>query len=198
MLRRLYTVANFLNYVQSGFYNGLIFHRVIEGFMVQGGGFDIDLNQKDTGPAVINESTNGLKNLYGKVAMARTPHPHSATAQFFINHGDNDFLDFGQIAYSGQNAYFLAGYCVFGHVISGMDVVDNIAEMETGSVENPEGIMLQDVPIENVIIQSATITLESPVCAEPLKGDINGDCVVDLKDLYLLAKNWMSSNQLSP
>ncbi len=115
------TVANFLNYVQSGFYDGLIFHRVIEGFMVQGGGFDTDLNQKDTGPAILNESTNGLKNLYGTIAMARTRNPHSATSQFFINHGDNDFLDFGPVAYDGHNnAFYLAGYCVFGKVISGI------------------------------------------------------------------------------
>lgn len=194
------TVANFLNYVQSGFYNGLIFHRVIEGFMVQGGGFDIDLKYKTPSSSILNESTNGLSNRRGTIAMARSSTPHSATSQFFINHGDNEFLDFGSVGYDAMNNtyYYWPGYCVFGHVISGMDVVDNIAEMETGSVENPDGIMLQDVPIENVIIQSATITLESPVCAEPLKGDINGDCVVDLKDLYLLAKNWMSSNQLSP
>lgn len=194
------TVANFLNYVQSGFYDGLIFHRVIEGFMVQGGGFDTDLNYKTPSSAILNESTNGLSNTRGTISMARGNAPHSASSQFFINHADNQFLDFGSIGYDAINylQYYRIGYCVFGKVISGMDVVDNIAVMETDSVVNPDGIMMEHVPEVDVIIRSASITRASPVCAEPLEGDINGDCVVNLKDLYLLAKNWMTSNQLTP
>lgn len=137
------TVANFLKYVDDGFYNGTIFHRVIQGFMVQGGGFDADLAQKDTRPPVINEANNGLKNERGTVAMARTNDPHSATAQFFINHIDNAYLDHQSETVRGW------GYTVFGKITQGMDVVDTIAEVPVG----PMGRFRSDVPQETVTIE---------------------------------------------
>ena len=120
------TVANFLQYVKDGHYNGTVFHRVIDGFMIQGGGFDKDMKQKPTRGTVENEAANGLKNDYGTIAMARTPDPHSASAQFFINVKNNDFLNFREPTPQGY------GYTVFGKVVSGMDIVDKIAKVPTG------------------------------------------------------------------
>jgi len=140
------SVANFLQYARSGFYNGTVFHRVIPGFMVQGGGFDARMNQKPTTPAIENEGKNGLKNSRGTLAMARKPDPHSATAQFFINHADNTFLD-----YPGQDGW---GYAVFGKVVAGMDVVDRIAQVPTGNVGPFQNVPATPVIIENVKIIS--------------------------------------------
>ncbi|MBN1124826.1 MAG: peptidylprolyl isomerase [Sedimentisphaerales bacterium] len=137
------TTANFLRYVKEKFYNGTIFHRVIPKFMIQGGGFATDMIKKDTHPPIVNESSNGLKNERGTVAMARTPDLNSATSQFFINHVDNPGLNQG-------GPY--GGYAVFGKVISGMEVVDAIAQVSTHTVGQ-----YQNVPDEPVIIQSAYI-----------------------------------------
>ncbi|MBE6359674.1 MAG: peptidyl-prolyl cis-trans isomerase [Lentisphaerae bacterium] len=137
------TVKNFLSYVEEGFYNGTIFHRVIPGFMIQGGGFDTDFKQKPTHAPIKNEAANQLPNKRGTIAMARTMAVDSATCQFFINLVDNDFLNFK----APIPQYY--GYCVFGKVVEGMDVVDAIAQVETGS----RG-MHQDVPVENVSIIS--------------------------------------------
>ncbi len=141
------TVANFLSYVKDGFYDGTIFHRVIENFMIQGGGFTEDFVQKTPKDAIKNEANNGLSNVKGSIAMARTGAPHSATAQFFINTVDNDFLDFKS---DKQDATW--GYAVFGKVIAGMDVVDKIRAVSTGN-KNGHG----DVPNDNVVIIKATI-----------------------------------------
>jgi peptidyl-prolyl cis-trans isomerase A (cyclophilin A)/peptidyl-prolyl cis-trans isomerase B (cyclophilin B) len=138
------TVENFLAYVKSGFYKGTIFHRVIDGFMIQGGGFDKNLKQKPTKPPIQNEANNGLKNERYTVAMARTNFPHSATAQFFINVNDNIPLD-----YPSRDGW---GYCVFGKVIKGMEVVDKIKAVETTSHGE-----YQNVPVNPVIIESASI-----------------------------------------
>lgn len=140
------TVENFLNYVKEGFYDGTIFHRVINNFMVQGGGFEPGMKQKKTNDAIENEANNGLKNDSYTLAMARTSDPHSATAQFFINVSDNDFLNFTAPTPQGW------GYAVFGRVIEGTEVVDAIKQVKTGS----KGFH-QDVPAEDVIIESATI-----------------------------------------
>jgi len=140
------TCANFLAYAKEGFYDGTIFHRVINGFMIQGGGFDKDMKQKPTKAMVENEADNGLKNMNGTIAMARTSDPHSATAQFFINIKDNDFLN-----HSGKNAQGW-GYAVFGKVSVGMDVVDKIKAVKTAS----KGFH-QDVPVEPVVIEKVTI-----------------------------------------
>src|SRR5215470_19931087 len=140
------TVANFLQYVKDGHYNGTIFHRTIDGFMIQGGGFDQDMKQKPTRGPVQNEAANGLKNDYGTVAMARTSDPNSATAQFFINVKNNDFLNYREPTPQGY------GYTVFGKVVSGMEVVDKIAKVQTGNV-GP----FQNVPRDPVIIESATV-----------------------------------------
>jgi len=140
------TVANFLRYVNEGFYNGTIFHRVIPGFMAQGGGFDSSFNQKNTHDPIENEANNGLKNKRGSIAMARTNAPHSATAQFFINYKDNSFLDHTSPSPSGW------GYAVFGDVVEGMDVVDAMAKQPTGN----RG-MHQDVPKTDIVIESAEV-----------------------------------------
>jgi peptidyl-prolyl cis-trans isomerase B (cyclophilin B) len=139
------TVANFLQYVDSGFYNGTIFHRVINGFMIQGGGFDGKMQQKASADEIKNEADNGLANDIYTIAMARTSAPHSASNQFFINVGNNDFLNYTAPNSSGW------GYCVFGKVTVGMDVVDKIKKVAT-TTRNGH----QDVPVENVIIESAT------------------------------------------
>ena len=139
------TVENFLQYVKDGHYNGTIFHRVIDGFMVQGGGFDKSMKQKPTRAPIENEAKNGLKNDLGTVAMARTNQPHSASAQFFINTKNNEFLN-----YPGQDGW---GYAVFGKVIDGMDVVTKIAKTPTGS----GGPFRSDVPKQPVVIESATV-----------------------------------------
>ena len=140
------TVENFLQYVTDGFYNNTIFHRVIDGFMIQGGGFEPGMNQKPTKAEIKNEADNGLKNEKYTVAMARTPNPHSASSQFFINIADNSFLNFTNPTQQGW------GYCVFGKVVEGMDVVDQIRKVKTG---NKGGH--QDVPAEDVVIESAEI-----------------------------------------
>ncbi len=140
------TVENFIAYVEAGHFDNTIFHRVIKNFMIQGGGMDAGMNQKATRAPIENEAANGLKNKRGTVAMARTNDPHSATAQFFINVVDNDFLDFR--APSGQGW----GYCVFGQVTEGMDVVDKIRAVRTGN----KGFH-QDVPAEDVIIEKAEV-----------------------------------------
>jgi len=138
------TTANFLEYVDSGFYNNTIFHRVIDGFMIQGGGFEPGMSQKSTKAAIKNEADNGLKNKAYTIAMARTPDPHSASSQFFINVADNDFLNFSSPTSQGW------GYCVFGKVTDGTDVVDKIRQVRTG---NKAGH--QDVPVEDVVIERA-------------------------------------------
>jgi cyclophilin family peptidyl-prolyl cis-trans isomerase len=140
------SVENFLAYVDEGFYEGTVFHRVIEGFMIQGGGFTQDMHQKPTHDPVPNEADNGLKNTRGTVAMARTSVPSSATSQFFINHQDNDFLDHTAKTQRGW------GYAVFGKVIDGMDVVDAIAVGPTG----PGGPFAKDVPETAVVIEKVT------------------------------------------
>lgn len=138
------TVANFLGYVADGFYDGTIFHRVIDGFMIQGGGFEPGMSQKPTKATIENEAENGIGNEAGTVAMARTPDPHSASAQFFINVRDNDFLNFKTKSRDGW------GYCVFGKVIDGMDVVTSIEASPTTSRSGH-----QDVPQEEVVINRA-------------------------------------------
>ena len=145
------TVANFLEYVNSDFYDELIFHRVIEGFMIQGGGFDVDLYYQTPGDPIINESNNGLSNLRGTIAMARTAEPNSATSQFFINHVDNNNLD-----YNSPND---VGYCVFGQVTSGMNVVDAIAQVPTGDATSPNMGLMHDVPLSPVIIYNVVKTI---------------------------------------
>lgn len=138
------SVENFLHYAKDGFYDGTIFHRVIDGFMIQGGGFTPDMTQKNTRPPIQNEAKNGLRNSIGTIAMARRGDPHSATAQFFINLVDNDNLDYP--SFDGW------GYAVFGRVIRGMDVVKEIGKVSTG---NKGGF--QDVPTSPVIIQSVKL-----------------------------------------
>ena len=140
------TVENFLSYVSSGFYDGTIFHRVIDNFMIQGGGFDADMGQKATEAPIENEANNGLTNLRGTIAMARTQDPHSATAQFFINVNDNDFLN-----HTGENMQGW-GYAVFGKVAEGEDVLDKIRVVPTGSQAGH-----QDVPNDPIVIESVTV-----------------------------------------
>ena len=140
------TVANFEQYVRDGFYDGVIFHRVIDGFMLQGGGFDVSMDQKETRANIENEADNGLKNDEGTLAMARTMDPHSASAQFFINVGDNAFLN-----HTGKDSQGW-GYAVFGKVVEGMDVVNTIKKVATTSKSGH-----QDVPADPVVIDSATM-----------------------------------------
>jgi peptidyl-prolyl cis-trans isomerase B (cyclophilin B) len=140
------TVANFLNYAGEGYYDGTIFHRVIDNFMIQGGGFDTDMQQQACGDPVDNEADNGLKNDFGTVAMARTTDPHSATAQFFINVKDNDFLNHSGKSMQGW------GYTVFGKVIEGSEVLDKIRAVATGSSNGH-----QDVPVDPIIIETVQI-----------------------------------------
>jgi peptidyl-prolyl cis-trans isomerase B (cyclophilin B) len=140
------TVANFLKYAEKGFYDGTIFHRVIDGFMVQGGGFMPGLIQKETMAEIENEAANGLKNEAYTIAMARTPNPHSASSQFFINTANNSFLNHTAPTPQGF------GYCVFGKVTAGKEVVDRIGKVKTG---NQSGY--QDVPLEDVVIESVEI-----------------------------------------
>jgi cyclophilin family peptidyl-prolyl cis-trans isomerase len=144
------TVGNFLDYVKGGFFDGTVFHRVIPGFMIQGGGFTPNMEQKPTREPIVNESANGLVNKRGTVAMARTPDPNSATAQFFINLKDNAFLDKAK----AQDGY---GYCVFGKVVKGMSVVDAIAAVKTGTVGG-----FQDVPMQPVVIKKASVVSAPP------------------------------------
>lgn len=140
------TCANFLRYVENKHYDGTIFHRVIKGFMIQGGGFDSDMNEKSTDEPIENEADNGLQNTAGAIAMARTSDPHSASAQFFINTVDNDFLNFRSKTDNGW------GYSVFGQVVSGMDVVQKIERVATGNACGHG-----DVPLESIIIESCTV-----------------------------------------
>lgn len=140
------TVANFLQYAKDGFYDGTIFHRVINGFMIQGGGMQAGMVEKQTREPIQNEADNGLANARGTIAMARTQDPHSASAQFFINVTDNDFLNFRSPTRDGW------GYCVFGKVVEGMEVVDKIKGVATGS----KGYH-QDVPIDDVVIESVEV-----------------------------------------
>ena len=140
------TVANFLQYLEDGHYDNTIFHRVIPGFMVQGGGMSTGMKQKKTHPAITNEADNGLTNVHYSVAMARTSAPHSATAQFFINTADNDFLNFSAPTQQGW------GYAVFGKVISGMEIVDAMEKVATGRVG-----MSDDVPLEDVLLEKAVL-----------------------------------------
>jgi len=141
------TVENFLQYVKDRHYDGTIFHRVIPGFMIQGGGFTAEFKEKPTRPPVKNEAANGLRNTVGTIAMARTPHPHSASAQFFINVADNRSLDFRFPTVEGF------GYAVFGKVVKGMDVVNRIVKVKTGSGPAPH----ENVPVKPVVIESARI-----------------------------------------
>lgn len=140
------TAANFKQYAEEGFYNGTIFHRVIDGFMIQGGGMTEDMEQKKTRAPIENEADNGLKNVVGSLAMARTNDPHSATAQFFINVKDNSFLNHSSKSAQGW------GYCVFGKVTGGMDVVEKIKSVKTGT----KGFH-QDVPVEAIVIEKVTV-----------------------------------------
>jgi peptidyl-prolyl cis-trans isomerase B (cyclophilin B) len=140
------SAQNFIDYVKAGHYDNTVFHRVIKDFMIQGGGFEPGMKQKPTRAPIENEANNGLKNKRGSIAMARTGDPHSATAQFFINTVDNDFLDFQAPSGNGW------GYCVFGEVVEGMDVVDKIRAVRTGS----KGFH-QDVPVEDVVIEKAEV-----------------------------------------
>jgi peptidyl-prolyl cis-trans isomerase B (cyclophilin B) len=140
------TVANFVDYVNSGHYDGTIFHRVIKGFMIQGGGFEPGLKQKPTKDPIVNEANNGLKNDHYTVAMARTSAPHSASAQFFINSTNNDFLNFKSESPQGW------GYAVFGKVVGGTEVIDQIEKAKTG-----RSGFHDDVPVEDVVIQKAVV-----------------------------------------
>ena len=140
------TVANFLEYARAGFYDGTIFHRVIHNFMIQGGGFDTSMSQKPVRKPIQNEADNGLKNDFGTIAMARTTDPHSATAQFFINVKDNDFLN-----HSGKNMQGW-GYAVFGRMVEGEEVLEKIRNVKTASSRGH-----QDVPVDSVIIESVEV-----------------------------------------
>lgn len=153
------SVLNFMKYAQSGFYDGTIFHRVIENFMIQGGGFTQEMTRKQPNAPILNEANNGLKNVRGTIAMARTNDPHSATAQFFINVTDNPFLDHNAKTPRGW------GYAVFGRVIKGMNVVDKIRKQRTG----PNGPFPRDVPLKTVLIQKATVIGEKAKPAKTIK-----------------------------
>ena len=140
------TVENFLEYVRAGFYDSTLFHRVIDGFMVQGGGFGLDMRNKPTRPPIQNEADNGLSNKAGSIAMARTADPHSATSQFYINVADNAFLDFKARTPDGW------GYCVFGKVVQGQEVLDRIRKVATTARAGHENVPIDDVVIEHVEI----------------------------------------------
>ena len=140
------SAKNFQEYVDEGFFDGLLFHRIMPGFMIQGGGFEPGMKQKPTAEPITNEANNGLKNENGSIAMARTNDPHSATAQFFINVNDNDFLNHSSPTPQGW------GYAVFGKVVEGMDVVEKIKKVKTGS----KGFH-QDVPVDDVVIEKAVV-----------------------------------------
>ena len=179
------TVENFLGYVESEFYDGLIFHRIIPGFMIQGGEVDPNYEPRDVCEPIINESYNGLSNLRGTIAMAMTDQPDSATSQFFINHANNLLLDW--------QSPTDAGYCVFGEVIEGMNVVDAIATDPCGEVNFPgEPEPRENVPIgpnSPIIIYAATI-IDSNHCWYNLAGDLDGDCRVGFADFALMAADW--------
>lgn len=145
------TVANFVKYVESGYYNNLIFHRVIDEWIIQGGGYDQDMQERKTLEPIKNEANNGLKNKRGTIAMARLYEPHTADSQFFINLQDSPNFDFKRESLSGY------GYCVFGKVVKGMDVVDAIGQVDTGTVSD-----FQDVPLKPVVINSVSIITPAP------------------------------------
>ena len=155
------TVGNFLEYVKSGFYDGTVFHRVIPDFMIQGGGFNPNMEQKATRETIVNESANGLVNKRGTLAMARTPDPNSATAQFFINLKDNGFLD-------KANSQDGVGYCVFGKVVEGMSVVDAIAQVQTATVGPNENVPMKPVAITKASVVGAAAAAKPP--AAPASG----------------------------
>nr|WP_256384958.1 peptidylprolyl isomerase [Photobacterium toruni] len=140
------TVRNFIQYCRDGFYDDTIFHRVINGFMIQGGGHTEDLAEKPTRDPIVNEANRGLKNIQGTIAMARTDAPHSATAQFFINLADNDFLDYTATTNNGW------GYTVFGNVTAGIDVVNRIAQVKTATIQGYENVPCEAIVINQVII----------------------------------------------
>lgn len=140
------SAANFVQYAEDGFYNGTIFHRIIPSFVVQGGGLEADMQQKENRAPIENEADNGLKNLKGTLSMARTMDPNSATSQFFINLKDNDFLD-----HTAKNAQGW-GYAVFGRVVDGMDVVEAMAKVKTGSRQGH-----QDVPVEDIVVEKTSV-----------------------------------------
>ena len=146
------TAEDFLNYCKEGFYNNTIFHRVIDGFMIQGGGMEVGMREKNTKAPIQNEAGNGLSNKRGSIAMARTSDPHSASAQFFINVADNTFLDHRKKEMFGKTVVQEWGYAVFGEVVEGMDVVDKIKGVKTGN----KGFH-QDVPVEDVVITSVSV-----------------------------------------
>lgn len=146
------TAKNFQDYAEEGFYNGTIFHRVIDGFMIQGGGMTVGMTEKPTKPPIKNEANNRLSNKRGTIAMARTSDPHSASSQFFINVADNTFLDYRSKEMFGREVVQEWGYAVFGEVVEGMDVVDKIKGVKTGN----KGFH-QDVPVEDVVIESVTV-----------------------------------------
>jgi len=202
------TVDNFLQYVNSGFYNGLLFHRVVEGFVIQGGGFyvyDNTLYQRQAGDPIINESYNGLGNFRGTIAMARTSEPNSATSQFFINHMDNFFLD-------RANADDGFGYCVFGRVLTGMDVVDAIAQTPVENIGGgfthfpyPTFVEIYQAAIAQPgywlgadLDNSGIVNFEDFAAmagnwqktAEQLQGDLDGNQTVDITDIELFADDW--------
>lgn len=153
------SVLNFMNYARSGFYDGTIFHRVIKNFMIQGGGFTPEMDRKQPNAPILNEADNGLKNVRGTIAMARTNDPHSATAQFFINVTDNTFLNHTAKTPRGW------GYAVFGRVIKGLNVVDKIRNQRTG----PNGPFPSDVPLKMILIQKATVIGEKTEPAKNIK-----------------------------
>jgi peptidyl-prolyl cis-trans isomerase B (cyclophilin B) len=141
------SAENFIKYAKEGFYNGTIFHRVIKGFMAQGGGFSSGMNEKETNATIKNEANNGLSNKRGTIAMARTNEPHSASAQFFINLSDNDFLDHKNETEQGW------GYCVFGEVVEGMDIVDKMVSIPTGRIGFHDDVPKEEIIIEDVIVE---------------------------------------------
>lgn len=178
------TVDNFLGYVNSGFYDFLIFHRVKYNFMIQGGGFDLALNIRTPGEPIINESYNGLSNVRGTLAMARGGDPNSASSQFFINHVDNLYLD-------RENAEDGFGYCVFGEVVSGMDVVDTIAAVPTSDYypDDPDD-PFDLLPVSPVGMYSATVR----PCGEAHCSDVSGDGDVGLEDFVLFISHWLGDD----
>jgi cyclophilin family peptidyl-prolyl cis-trans isomerase len=214
------TVANFLSYVRTGFYNGLIFHRVVKDFCIQAGAYDKDVydanitgasgffNQQnwDIDPRfyhtpnapIKNESYNWLRNTRGTIAMAMTNAPNSGTSQFFINQVDNNFLDYGMyyyyynyIANPPQPVPPSSGYCVFGTVVSGLNYVDSIANQEV-KIIGPEGVTpFETIPKSAVLIQSAFVSRAG--CSSDLVGDMDGNCVVNLKDFVKMAGSWLVS-----
>jgi peptidyl-prolyl cis-trans isomerase A (cyclophilin A) len=170
--------------------------------MIQGGGFETNLAYKTPGESILNESSNRLSNVRGTIAMARTSYPDTASSQFFINIVNNNFLDYGYIAYDynyspPKQLPAQVGYCVFGEVVIGMTVVDAIAAVATQTETNTDGQDMQNVPINDIIIQSATITQNIPVCAEKLEGDVDGNCRVNFADFVKMAQNWLACNSLT-